>query len=426
MNKQYRLKTHTTLKRQRGVALIISLFAVMVLSFIAVELSYDVSIEYIISNKEYHRLRAYYAAKSGIELSRFRIHVYKQIARQFQGQLAGKQHLLDMIWRFPLVWPITSVLPEDLVRVEREQIQDVVNESLMGSVQYSTQISSEGSKIDLNDLASPAVGLSKVTRMQLEEIFAKSVEEETDFGRELSDSNINYEEIIDNITDWIDNDNAAQRGGDESQLYSDVIIQNEIEGSLPPNRPFRTLQELKMVSGVSSKIYNFLAPHITVYGSKGINPNYTGPHLLRSLDPANITDEVIALIEERKNDPSQGLFKDESDFFSFLRDLGINTQEIKNQNIPFYFGSEYNFMIKSTGISSHVQKDIIAIVYDIDAVASNLSKSIAQNPKAPTTTGATPGPTTNTTTTTVRSNTPTNARAQAPTGPPTIVYWYEP
>ena len=426
MEKQCRLKPHIILKRQRGIALIISLFAVMILSFIAVELSYDVSIEYIISNKEYHRLRAYYAAKSGVEISRFRIHIYKQIVKQFQSQLAGQQHLLDLIWNFPLVWPITSVLPEGLVRVEKEQIQDTVSESLMGSLQYTTQISSEGSKIDLNDLASPAENLSKITRTQLIEIFANSIAEETDFGKELSDSNTNYEEIIDNIQDWIDDDNMAQKGGDESQPYSDIIVQNEIEGNLPPNRPFWTLQELKMVKGVSNKIYNFLTPHITVYGSKGINPNYISSHLLRGLDPINITDEVIIQIEERKNDPSQGLFKDDSDFFSFLNDLGIDTQNIKNQNIPFYFGSEYNFMIKSTGISNNVQKDIIAIVYDIDAVASNLSKSIAKNPKTNATSEAT-HPTSTTPTTTSRSNTPANPQTQTPpSGPPTIVYWYEP
>ena len=163
----------SSLKRQKGIALMVSLFAIMMLSFIAIELSYDVSIEYIISNKEYHRLRAHYAAKSGIEISRFRLYIYKQIIKQFQSQIAGKQQLVDLIWNFPLVWPITSVLPEDIGRVERELMQKTVDESLMGSAQYTTQILSEGSKIDINDLAISCKGFKRRHSNAINKSFCK-------------------------------------------------------------------------------------------------------------------------------------------------------------------------------------------------------------------------------------------------------------
>ena len=419
MQQQTRLKNHKRkrLRRQSGVALLIALFAITMTSFIAVELSYEVGIEYIISNKEYHRLRAYYAAKAGIEISRFRLYIYKQIVKQFQDQIAGKQQLVDLLWNFPLVWPITSVLPEEVGRVERESMQKTVDASLMGSAQYSTQILSEGSKIDINDLASPAKSLKEVTQMRLISLFESSMLENEDIKRRFED--LNYQEVIANITDWVDENTTAEGGGgggDESFLYSDVIAKNDIQGRLPPNRPFRTLQELNMVSGVSNTIYNFLAPHITIYGQKGINPNHTSPHFLKSLSP-NITDEVIAQIEEAKSDPSQSLFQNEQDFYDFLAGF-TDVQEIKNQKIPFYFGSEHNFMIKSTGISGNAQKDIIVIVYDVEAVASNLSKSLTTSPNPPNPNNPNPPP-----------PTPPNPRPpqqQAPSGLPTIVYWYEP
>ena len=417
MQQQTRLKNHKRkrLRRQSGVALLIALFAITMTSFIAVELSYEVGIEYIISNKEYHRLRAYYAAKAGIEISRFRLYIYKQIVKQFQDQIAGKQQLVDLLWNFPLVWPITSVLPEEVGRVERESMQKTVDASLMGSAQYSTQILSEGSKIDINDLASPAKSLKEVTQMRLISLFENSMLEKEDIKRRFED--LNYQEVIANITDWVDENTTVEGGGgDESFLYSDVIAKNDIQGRLPPNRPFRTLQELNMVSGVSNTIYNFLAPHITIYGQKGINPNHTSPHFLKSLSP-NITDEVIAQIEEAKSDPSQSLFQNEQDFYDFLAGF-TDVQEIKNQKIPFYFGSEHNFMIKSTGISGNAQKDIIVIVYDVEAVASNLSKSLTTSPNPPNPNNPNPPP-----------PTPPNPRPpqqQAPSGLPTIVYWYEP
>ena len=419
MQRQIRLNSYKKkyLKRQRGVAILVSLFAITLMSFIAVELSYDVGIEYVISNKEYHRLRAYYAAKSGIEISRFRLHIYKQIVKQFQSQIAGKQQLVDLLWNFPLIWPITSVLPEDIGRVERESMQKTVDASLMGSAQYSTQILSEGSKIDLNDLASPVKALKEITQVRLMSLFANSMLENEEVKRKFE--NLDYQRVIANITDWVDEDTISEGGsGDESYLYSDIIANNAIRGRLPPNRPFRTLQELNMVSEVSNTVYNFLVPHITIYGQKGINPNYASPHLLKALSP-NITDEVIAQIEEAKADPSQGLFRNEQDFYEFLENF-TNVEEIKQQNIPFYFGSEHNFMIKSTGISRNAQKDIIVIVYDIDAVASNLSKSLATNRQNTNTTGT---PTSSPTTTSIRPN---NTNTQSSSGLPTIVYWYEP
>ena len=182
--------------------------------------------------------------------------------------------------------------------------------------------------------------------MRLISLFANSILEDEDIKRRFDD--LDYDRIIANISDWVDDNTTSEGGGgDESYLYSDVIAKNDIQGRLPPNRPFRTLQELNMVSGVSNAVYNFLAPHITIYGQKGINPNYADSHLLKALSP-NISDEIIAQIEEAKADPSQGLFQNEQDFYNFL-DNFTNTQEIKQQNIPFYFGSEHNFMIKSTG-----------------------------------------------------------------------------
>lgn len=410
-------------KKQRGVALLITFFAITVLSFIAVELSYDVSIEYIISNKEYHRLKAYYAAKAGVEISRFRIYLYKQALSQFKGHLGGKQHLVDMIWNFPLIWPV--VLPEGLGRIETEQIQEATQESFMSDVQYTTQISSEGSKIDINDLASPSEVLRDLTKFQLTEIFAHSIRENDDFGSQLSDNNVDYQMIINNMKDWIDEDQNGEGGGDEGHAYVDMISDNNLETRLPPNRPFRTLQEVKMVGGMTPEIYNFLQPHITVYGNKGINPNYANDSVLRALHPG-ITEEVIGQIHERRNDPSQGFFQNANDFYAFLESFGLDTQELRDSKIPFYFDAEQNFIIKSTGVSGGVQKDIIAIVYDVDAVASNLKKSIATNqpatPSQPTTPGAS-GTTTTTTTTLAGANV---ATTNAPSGPPTIVYWYEP
>src|ERR1035437_6935027 len=64
------------LKSEKGVALLIALFAMTLMTFIAVEVSYDTSVDYVVAAQQVNRVRAYYAAKSGIEISLLRIMLY--------------------------------------------------------------------------------------------------------------------------------------------------------------------------------------------------------------------------------------------------------------------------------------------------------------------------------------------------------------
>src|SRR6185312_3540621 len=72
---------------------------------IAVEVSYETSVGYIQSAQQVNRLKAYYAAESGVEISLFRILLYRKVLSQFGQQLQGQRGLLDEIWQLPFSWP---------------------------------------------------------------------------------------------------------------------------------------------------------------------------------------------------------------------------------------------------------------------------------------------------------------------------------
>src|SRR5690606_29075419 len=135
-------------------------------------------------------------------------------------------------------------------------------------------------------------------------------------------TNIDPEEIVNNISDWIDSNAESFNGGDESRLYQDVIPEGN-DLILPPNRDLKTIEELHMVAGVTDDIYDVIAPNITVYGAKGINVNYADKDMLRAIDP-QITEEMANEIINRRNDPDQGPFRDEEDFEGFVRGLSVN------------------------------------------------------------------------------------------------------
>jgi general secretion pathway protein K len=398
-------------KRQSGLALLMAIFSITLLTFLAVELSYDTSVEYVVSNNEYRRVKAYYAAKSGLELSLLRILLYRKVISQFGENLKGQGDLVNKIWNFPFVWP--PVPPDSLNIVETDQINAAVGESLMDT-QYLATISSEGSKLDLNDLASPSESLRKTTRDQMLKIFQDRADQDDELGKFLQ--SYDFESLVNNIKDWVDEDSNAENGGDEGSAYTE----NEVK--LPPNREFRTLEEVRMVSGMDDRVFEFLKPRITVYGIKGINPNYADQELLKSLS-ADITDEVAAEIIAHIKDPEKGPFPDKDSFFAFLEGEDVDTQALEDSKIPLYFDTEYNFRIESTGVSGSVTKKIIAIVYDVDAAANRLSdlipKDEEEDPEDPGDEGGTA------TTTTTTSSVTTTTKPKPPKGRPNIIYYYE-
>nr|HMN67690.1 hypothetical protein [Bdellovibrionales bacterium] len=93
------------LRSQKGVAMLIAMFAFTLLSFIAIEVAYDTSVDQVVSSQQVNRVRAYYAAKAGVEISLLRVMLYKQAIAAFGDTLGANKSLLDPIWAFPFAWP---------------------------------------------------------------------------------------------------------------------------------------------------------------------------------------------------------------------------------------------------------------------------------------------------------------------------------
>jgi type II secretory pathway component PulK len=218
------------------------------------------------------------------------------------------------------------------------------------------------------------------TRQQILQIFQAQMEGNEEFSdRHRGDD---FEQIVDNITDYIDGDKTGRgkTGGDESALYPDRP--NEL---IPPNSPFKTLEELHMVAGMTDELFDLLKTRITVYGTKGVNVNYAKKDVLMSLSP-QITDERADKIIEDRGKKERGPFKDQDDFLQYLSSIGVQGDPFKDkegkQTVPLLFDPEFNFRIRSTGQAGRAQKEITAIVFDTDAVQSRLHDFLMeQKPK---------------------------------------------
>jgi general secretion pathway protein K len=103
--------------------------------------------------------------------------------------------------------------------------------------------------------------------------------------------------LADAVIDWIDENDTTLPDGAESDYYA---LQS------PPyrahNGPIDSLEELRLIKGVTDDVYNRLVPHLTALQSDNIyyiNLNTADPIVLGALDQDLTTDLVDRLMAER-------------------------------------------------------------------------------------------------------------------------------
>ncbi|WP_374032650.1 general secretion pathway protein GspK [Bdellovibrio bacteriovorus] len=420
-------EVHRPLNNAKGIALMIAIACIMLIMWIAMEVSYDSNVEYLVNSQGLNRVKAYYAAKSGMQLSLLRIKIYQQ-AQSKLGDKLGDTKMLDQIWQFPFAWPLP--IPDELSAIDKDAFKKAVADSTMDT-SYIVTIEDEGSKIDLNDLASPSKSLQELTKKQLVTIFAQKIKEDENFQREYS--NVRFDELVNNIADWMSPKSASLNGGDKRANYAELNQASQSD-YYPPNRPFRSVAELHMVPGMNDDFYDLLAPRVTIYGMKGINPNIATREVLKSLDPA-MTDEVVTeIIKRRDSEEEGGPFKCDqgggsSDFWQFVQGKGIRT-EGNPEDVPLICDSVMNFKIRSTGEFAGATREITAIVMDLQKTASKVKSYVDKDKKAAAggdQSGGNPDPA-------AGGGNPSGGSAggsagnnatQIPKGPPRVVYWNE-
>ena len=357
------------LKNNSGSAILYAVFLMSLLLFISLEIAKDSLIEYQSAVNSVKRVQAYYAAKSCTQISLLRIKAYQQATHSL-GKSLPDPSMLDILWQFPLSWPMA--IPTDLSSTNTDDIQKVTKSSTFKH-QFSSQISSESGKIDINDLGSPSEGIRNKTRDQILTLFSAKLLDQSDFSKKYV--NFRFDVLLNDMIDWVDSDKVRlEGGGAEASLYSERRSEY-----IPPNQPFKTLEELHMVHGMTDEIYDILAPAITLYGGKGVNINYADKATLKGLD-RQMTDLVVEQILKRRTDPSLGgPFKDQDDFFGFIGGLGVNTSDFNEQRIPLYYDFEINFNVSCIGAVGNITRKITSIVYDFQKVQSRLKSNLAED-----------------------------------------------
>ena len=119
---------------ERGAAIIMALFFFTIATFVIFQLSQETLTESTLSGQEIKKIKSYYAAQAGMEMALLRVKSYQEakanigklgkgIGEQFEGQL-------DLIWNFPLPWPL-PMTGDDLSTITKQEGTAITKKSLI-------------------------------------------------------------------------------------------------------------------------------------------------------------------------------------------------------------------------------------------------------------------------------------------------------
>jgi general secretion pathway protein K len=300
----------TLCKYDRGIALLATLLAISLMTLLVVEFSTSAALGYRAAANQANELRAYYLARSGIQIG---LAVLAQDS--LSKSLAKHQYeSLDQVWAQPIE-PIT---------VEG------------GTVSMS--IVDEERKLNINKLFNQQ-------KREPDEQFAAIV------TRLLSNIGLSPA-LVPILIDWLDPDSVESDGGAEADYYLRLMPPYE-----PRNGQIPTIGDLRMLKGMDDVTFLRLSRYLTTMqegaGPCCVNANTASPEVLAALAPEleNDTDLVKQIVDVRDIRP-----------FSQITDLlnlpGVSA--IAEHLKPFLNVSSQYFLITAQGDFAGTRKRLYA------------------------------------------------------------------
>jgi general secretion pathway protein K len=286
------------LKDQKGIALVVTLLALVLITALVVEFSYGV---YTGTNNLYNwrdSQRLSIMAKSGINVS----------ARFLSDMLNNQTFSYPGSIELPVENPFEDFNGTVLVRIEDENSKFNIN-SLVPDNQ-SVNESNENSPYN-------------------------------SFKRLLKILSLD-EKIADRIVDWIDKNSEARLSDSEVGAKNSALV---------------SVDELLLINGINRKDYDKLLPYITVFGDRTlplINVNGAEAPVIMSLSGSITEEDAKRIIKYRENTP----FQKESDITKVAGFDGAKGQSLMNKITV----RGENFYIKSTAASGGVKRIIETVL----------------------------------------------------------------
>jgi general secretion pathway protein K len=108
--------------------------------------------------------------------------------------------------------------------------------------------------------------------------------------------------LSDAIKDWIDSDDLKQPNGAEAEDYKAAGL-----AYVPKNAPFDTVSELQQVLGMNYDLYSKIEPAITIYSGRSTpNSGFGNRDALMAMYPDATPEQIDQLVQQIQSQPPGG------------------------------------------------------------------------------------------------------------------------
>ena len=278
--------------RQRGVALILALAAIAILSIFSLEFTYTSRVAVKTSNYVEAEIEAHLHARAAVELAALVIgsnDIVESLIGKFAGMMGGKKPQINIgAYACEFVNAFCkgemSMMGISLVDLKRNP-----GASLAHGTCGCTSTDDDG-RVNVNRVNS--LGEKQAVFDTLYKVLQRN-DGETQFG-ELDKE---MAQLALNIIDWAD---ADQRKTDIDPTSRKLLESQGAEGAAYARRggkikdaPFDTTEEVRMVDGVTDAIWCKLRKQLTVYHTEKLNVNTANIEVIKALICKNLANPLF-------------------------------------------------------------------------------------------------------------------------------------
>jgi len=320
---------------QDGIALMLVMTAIVLLTAIMMAFSIDSNINKIKSYNIEDRGQAKLNAESGVQFAMVRLQLYAEAFNYVENNSAVKDfatpEVLNSIWNFPFIFPIP--VNEKMNMIQKNAIDKFHKNTLIqGSMKLI--ITNISNKVNLNLLRVSL--MSTITNEgDPPEDPPEDGDEEYEIANQLIKTlNYSIEKKSENDEDFMSN----YMGSDTLQMINNLKVYISDPDSLeddggalgefakidsePKMSPFSSMSEMYSIPGWVDDMVELVTGEYTVHGAVMIDLNKITEKMLRILLP-DITDEEVKEFFEYRDDPEDPkYFNKVDDFKSYVVNIG--------------------------------------------------------------------------------------------------------
>ncbi len=376
---------------QRGVALIVVLTAVAVLSVAVAEFSYNTRINVGMTHHSEKEVQAYFAARSGIMIALFTLEakeVVDKVIGMYASFLGGANTNQIEIWR--AIEPLCAGFSSGkfaLYGIDFVDFEGVGGMGMPKGQEFNCTVDLEDGRINLNSVTTTED--KQALYSELRGVFMQQ------FTSDLFDENERrVDELIAAIIDWADQDD------NKTQVEQGLVVESmggsgeggghySKHGYEVKNAKYDTVEELRYVDGVTDGVYCLLKDRVTVYNTEKLNVNTADLEVIKGLvcahladrgqllcnpqmraqgipSPIDVVGEYFEMCRQVKNQLFTPPFSSGSAFVNFFGKLGAFLGEplpLDSASLLKKVGTKGRvWRVSATGKSGNVEKTITAVL----------------------------------------------------------------